>query len=275
MPFDLLAVGVKCWLLRYEVVGGFGAMAEEKDIHFMSEDELKQHWREYASGHVTEFIDPLFDSSSTSEWDSISVLKPKKEQGKLAIFTAGTPGSGKSELIDSLYEEWFDQFVHIDADDFRTHFPDYNGSNAAVYQKGANWLVDRAFKRALKESRSFILEGTFNAKSSIDDVRRAVSHEYATRIEYTYLEPEIAWKFVLARAEETGRTVPKEAFKRAFLGIPKQINEVLNAYGDQIEINLYVGLPKNRKTFHGTADVLKNLPDDIDQQRLEDITNGK
>ncbi|HAT54231.1 MAG TPA: hypothetical protein DCW31_03140 [Lactobacillus sp.] len=132
-------------------------MTGEKDIHFMNEDELKQHWREYAENHKDEFLNSLFANI-------------RKRRHKWAILTAGAPGSGKSEVIDSFYGQMMQYYVHIDADDFRKKFPNYNGANAADYQKGTTKLVDWAFRRAIDADQSFILEGTFNSQSSARNI---------------------------------------------------------------------------------------------------------
>ncbi|MCF6166113.1 zeta toxin family protein [Furfurilactobacillus rossiae] len=236
-------------------------MAEEKDIHFMSEDELKQHWREYADLHEDEFLNPIF-----------SGVRQKKN--KWAILTAGAPGSGKSEVINSIYGPLMQDFVHIDADDFRKLFPKYNGANASDYQKGATKLVDRAFRRALNESQSFILEGTFNSQSSASNIKRALNHDYSVRIVYTYLEPEIDWRFVVQRAIKTGRQVPKSAFVNGFLNIPQNIAQILSKYGDRIEIEMYAGLGHQQHIYRGVEAVIEHLPNDISRDRLEAIVNG-
>ena len=81
---------------------------------------------------------------------------------KLAIFMAGTPGAGKTEVVESLMEFVNDEeLCVIDSDRFRAQFPGYNGSNSSDFQPGATYLVNTTFDYLLKEGYSFILDGTF------------------------------------------------------------------------------------------------------------------
>ena len=75
---------------------------------------------------------------------------------KVAIFMAGSPGAGKTEVATAL-AELSDNLCIIDADEFRSQFPDYNGLNSSDFQKGASWLVDHAFTHLLKEGHLFFL----------------------------------------------------------------------------------------------------------------------
>ncbi|GEK28466.1 hypothetical protein IV55_GL000434 [Furfurilactobacillus siliginis] len=52
---------------------------------------------------------------------------------KVAIFTAGTPGSGKTEGVTSSFGDVAGTFAKLDPDDFRSFFPGYDGENAAEF----------------------------------------------------------------------------------------------------------------------------------------------
>ena len=56
------------------------------------------------------------------------------EVGRDAVFMAGSPGAGKSEVAIGLAEN-YDNHVIIDADYFRTQFPDYNGKTLVSFKK--------------------------------------------------------------------------------------------------------------------------------------------
>ena len=79
---------------------------------------------------------------------------------KDAIFMAGSPGAGKSEVALGLVNSYHKHLI-IDADEFRLQFPEYNGSNSSLFQKASSWLVDQAFKYVINHGYSFILDATF------------------------------------------------------------------------------------------------------------------
>lgn len=55
------------------------------------------------------------------------IIEGKNPSGeKDAVFMAGSPGAGKTEVSSGLAEN-YDNHVVIDADYYRTQFPDYNG----------------------------------------------------------------------------------------------------------------------------------------------------
>ncbi|HAT55044.1 MAG TPA: hypothetical protein DCW31_07390 [Lactobacillus sp.] len=105
--------------------------------------------------------------------------------------------------------------------------------------------------------------------------KRALNHDYSVRIVYTYVDPEIDWRFVTQRAIKTGRQVPEKAFINGFLNIPQNIEDILNKYGDRIEIDMYAGLGSQQHIYHGAKSVIAHLPSDISRDRLEAIVNGK
>lgn len=100
---------------------------------------------------------------------------------KLAIFMAGTPGAGKTEVVESLMEFANDEeLCVIDSDRFRAQFPGYKGSNSSDFQPGATYLVNTTFDYLLKEGYSFILDGTFGAHQDvvIRNIKRALKRNY-------------------------------------------------------------------------------------------------
>ena len=79
---------------------------------------------EYAKANKDFFIERLVNGIS-------------KQELKTAIFMAGSPGAGKSEVAQAL-GEIYDNLVIIDADEFRKQFPDYNGKNSSKFQKASS-----------------------------------------------------------------------------------------------------------------------------------------
>ena len=112
---------------------------------------------EYARENKALFIQKIIDGKSP---------RVKKD----AIFMAGSPGAGKTEVVTGLSEN-YSEYVVIDADYFRTQFPDYNGTNSSVFQKASSWLVEQSLKFVLEKGYSFILDATFAVLSAEKNIK--------------------------------------------------------------------------------------------------------
>lgn len=150
---------------------------------------------------------------------------------KDAIFMAGSPGAGKSEVALGLVNSYHKHLI-IDADEFRSQFPEYNGSNSSLFQKASSWLVDQSFKYVINHGYSFILDATFAILSAEKNITRALKNGYNTTIFYIYQDPVIAWQFTKARELKEGRKVPKETFIHAFFQSRINIEKVKTRYPD-------------------------------------------
>lgn len=126
----------------------------------------------YAKTHKQEFLEKVIKNKEIVE-------------DKVAVFMAGTPGAGKTEVAEAIAELSSNLCV-IDADSFRIQFPGYNGSNSSHFQKGASWLVDHVLTYLLRRGYSFILDGTFAIGKSIQNIQRAIDIEVIKLLSTTY-----------------------------------------------------------------------------------------
>ena len=78
---------------------------------------------------------------------------------KRLIFTAGSPGAGKSELAEELTKQL--KIDTVEADNIRKHCPHYNGHNSHLFQRASSKAVDILVSYAFKNDLSFILDGNF------------------------------------------------------------------------------------------------------------------
>lgn len=187
--------------------------------------------------------------------------KPSKP---IAVFMAGTPGAGKTEIANSLIDIFDHRPVHIDADDFRTLIPGYTGSNSELVQAAASIAVDKAMDAVVNQGIPFILDGTFAVGKAVANIKRAYRHGYDTQIYFIYQDPIEAWNFTQIREQKEGRRVPKEAFVHAYFTSRENVEEVMSELGDQITLHLII---KNYQTgAHEThanvltlADILPKL----------------
>ena len=130
---------------------------------------------EYAQNRVEEFISELIHDSVPSE-------EPD------AVFMAGSPGAGKTEVALGLANRYKNHIV-IDADAFRIQFPGYDGSNSRQFQKASAWLVDQSFKFVVDKGYSFILDATFAILSAEKNIIRTLKNEYRVTLFYVYQDP--------------------------------------------------------------------------------------
>jgi predicted ABC-type ATPase len=104
---------------------------------------LEDKYLQYAKENKEEFIKKITHGKFPSD-------------ERDAVFMAGSPGAGKTEIVTELIKN-YDNLVVIDADCFREMFADYNGQNSSLFQKASSWLVEQAFQFAVKNGYSFIM----------------------------------------------------------------------------------------------------------------------
>ena len=194
---------------------------------------------------------------------------------KVAIFMAGSPGAGKTEVATAL-AELSDNLCIIDADEFRSQFPDYDGLNSSDFQKGASWLVDHAFTHLLKEGYSFILDGTFAIGKSTQNIQRAIKRSYEVSLYYVYQDPFIAWQFTKEREKAEGRFVPKERFINAYFKSRENIAKVKEIFGDAVELIVIFKDYENKisEVLEDVENIDLILPKQYTVEELEENLDG-
>lgn len=168
----------------------------------------------------------------------IKIFKP--EAHPVSVFMAGSPGAGKTESAEALIKKFTNNssILHIDSDDLRKEFPDYNGENSSLFQGATSILVDRMHDLALKQKQSFVFDGTFsNLEKSIQNIERSLKREREIFIVYVYQDPLQAWEFVKIRALKDGRVVPKEAFVEQYFAARANVNKVKKMF-EEVKVDL-------------------------------------
>ncbi|WP_455491242.1 zeta toxin family protein [Granulicatella sp.] len=215
---------------------------------------------EYAQNRLEEFISELIHDSVPSE-------EPD------AVFMAGSPGAGKTEVALGLSEN-YDNHILIDADAFRIQFPGYDGSNSSQFQKVSAWLVDQSFKFVVDKGYSFILDATFAVLSAEKNIIRTLKNGYRVTLFYVYQEPQVAWNYTKERELVEGRVVPKDTFINAFFQARKNIEKVKERHP---EVTLHIIIKdyqNNISEVHFDADNIQLvLTQKYTEQQLEELLN--
>ncbi|MFH4570297.1 zeta toxin family protein [Vibrio diabolicus] len=164
-----------------------------------------------------------------------------QEESAVSAFMAGSPGAGKTEtarnMIKTFKKESGVDLVHIENDELRKVFEDYDGINSPLFQRPATLLVEAIHDRALKRDVSFILDSTLSSlEKAKDNIQRSLKRNRYVLIIFVYQEPEQAWCLVKAREIVEGRRVPEEVFVNQFMESQRVVSELKKLFQDQVDI---------------------------------------
>ncbi|HCE2108561.1 zeta toxin family protein [Vibrio parahaemolyticus] len=164
-----------------------------------------------------------------------------QEESAVSVFMAGSPGAGKTEtarnMIKTFKKESGVDLVHIENDELRKAFEDYDGINSPLFQRPATLLVEAIHDRALKRDVSFILDSTLSSlEKAKDNIQRSLKRNRYVLIIFVYQEPEQAWCLVKAREIVEGRRVPEEVFVNQFMESQRVVSELKKLFQNQVDI---------------------------------------
>lgn len=192
----------------------------------MNEIELISNAINYINTNKKEFIKQFTLS-----------IKPNEE--KVAIFTTGMSGVGKTEFGQFLKEN-NRNLLHIDTDNIREFFKEvgYNGQNSHIFQKPASKGFSKLFDYAIKNSLSLILDSNLsNINKAVENIERLLNKGYKVEIFYLYNEPSICFEYAIKREVITNRKVPYNIFIQSNLNSYKTVLELKSLFGDKIVLN--------------------------------------
>lgn len=213
-------------------------------IH-MTEEELRQskEAEEYIKKHKYLLIEKF-----ASEKIYVPDVHP------ISLFMAGSPGAGKTEVSKRLIEEFENKPVRIDADEIRSMFSGYTGTNAHVFQAACTIGVHKLYDYVLKNKLNTILDGTFAYAKALENVDRSLSRNREVRIYYLYQDPLLAWEITKKREALEHRNVSKEVFIQAFFRAREHAEGAKEVFGDRVKLHLII---KNAK--EETDEIIVNI----------------
>lgn len=166
------------------------------------------------------------------------------ENNPTSVYMAGSPGAGKTEASISLLHVIKQKkgklhILRIDPDELRSHFEDYSGNNAWLFQPAVSILVSAILDLAFKQNQSFILDGTLsNFRIANENIMRSIERKRNVQLLYVYLNPEKAWEFVQAREKKEGRKIPSERFIDQYFLARQNVNRLKQIFGNKIKVDL-------------------------------------
>ena len=157
-----------------------------------------------------------------------------------AIFMAGLPGSGKTEISRNLIRESGVKLFRIDMDEIAEMLPGYEPEKADEFRKPATVLLSECFKYALHHDISFLMDGTFGSTQAVRNIERSLNHGFRTKIVYALQDPRVAWSFTLAREKVEHRAIKFEGFVEAYYKTINNLKLVSDVFGDTITIDIAI-----------------------------------
>lgn len=184
-------------------------------------DRACDYVRDHKKDLIAQFADPILYTA---------------DDRAVALFMAGSPGAGKTEVSRRLIETFKKKPVRIDADAIREFVPGYEGEKAYLYQRAANKGVNLLLEHVLKKKINFILDGTFAYQDVELNIERCLKRGRPIEIYYVYQEPQRAWELVVAREAIEHRRVSKEVFVRSFFAARNNVEMIKSKFGTMIDL---------------------------------------
>ena len=163
--------------------------------------------------------------------------------------------------------------LRIDADELRSYFEDYDGTNSVLFQAAASTLLNKVHDLALKNSQSFILDGTLSKYGIAEEnIERSLKRVRSVIILYVYQTPERAWEFVQEREQVEGRRILPETFVEQYFAARDVVNDLKRKFGKNIQVDLLLKeLDGSRKQYKANIDKIDNhISERYSRRELQD-----
>lgn len=175
----------------------------------------------------------------------VSKSGAEPEEDPAAIFMAGLPGAGKTELSKNIILDSGVKLFRIDMDEIASLLPNYAPEKADEFRKTASSLLGECFSYALHHNISFIMDGTFGSKQAEKNIGRSLNRGFKVQVIYSFQDPRLAWQFTLAREQVERRSIRFEGFIEAYYKTIKNVKDVYRKYGNEISLDIAIKTSRN------------------------------
>jgi len=160
---------------------------------------------------------------------------------KIAYFTAGPSGAGKTEFIQK-FIEIETNLLHLDIDVVRDFFKSvgYNGKNSDIFQKPASWGVQFLFDEAIKNRNlSLVIDSNLSHfQTAKENMLKLLKQNYKIEIFYVYNDLEKCFLYTKKRESVTSRVVPEDVFFKSVLKSRSTAYEIKKLFLEDIILNV-------------------------------------
>ncbi|MEA1893473.1 MAG: zeta toxin family protein [Campylobacterota bacterium] len=160
---------------------------------------------------------------------------------KIAYFTAGPSGAGKTEFIQR-FIEIESNLLHLDIDIVRGFFKSvgYNGKNSDIFQKPASWGVQFLFDEAIKNrDLSLVVDSNLSHfQTAKENMLKLLKQNYKIEIFYVYNDLEKCFLYTKKRETVTSRVVPEDVFFKSVLKSRSTTYAIKKLFSEDIILNV-------------------------------------
>lgn len=160
---------------------------------------------------------------------------------KVAYFTAGPSGAGKTEFIQQFLEVE-SNLVHLDIDNVRDFFLPigYDGSNSDLFQKPASWGVQFLFDEVITNRKlSLVVDSNLSHfQTAKENVIKLLKQNYKIEIFYVYNDLEKCFLYTKKRESVTNRVVPEDVFFNSVIRSRSTTFEIKKMFDENINLNV-------------------------------------
>jgi len=222
---------------------------------------------------------PVNKRSIIDKFAPLDTYKPSAHP--ILMFTAGSPGAGKTEFIKGFRESFEPvletRSVIIDPDAVRELLPGYTGANSYLFQRAISIAVDDLFRHVIMHKLSACVDGTLSDyERAYSNIRMAIEQYGMVTICYIFQHPSIAWHFTQIREAVEGRNIQKSAFINKLLGAKDTADKIKAQFGDKVMLNVilkdYKDIKENKavaKVFTDVANVEDCISFDYSKKSIE------
>lgn len=206
---------------------------------------------EWTKNHQKEIVDRIISDAG---------LCPENEP--MAIFMAGLPGAGKTELSNGFIKEMRTKPIRIDMDELATYIKGYQPEKADLFRASATRILNNLFDKTIKKHLPFIMDGTFGSKMALTNVERVLKRGYIVQIAYAFQDPKLAWQFTKAREKVEHRAIKEDGFIETYYKTISNLHELARRDYENVTIDIFI---KNEDNTVGQRieNVRENQIDDI------------
>ncbi|MBQ6127600.1 zeta toxin family protein [Candidatus Saccharibacteria bacterium] len=187
-------------------------------------------------------------------------LTPSKKP--IAIFMAGLPGAGKTELSQGLIRQAASGLIRIDMDELATMIEGYTPERADEFREAATRLLNELYDKVIHKKLDFILDGTFGSPKALQNIERVLKRGYAVRIAFACQDPKLAWAFTKAREKVERRSISEEGFLDSYYKTIRNLHDLAQRGYDGVGIDIFM---KNNDNSVGEQ------YKDIDDSQIDEI----
>ena len=206
---------------------------------------------EWVKLHQEEIIDKIISDAD---------LAPSEKP--IAIFMAGLPGAGKTELSQGFVKQSDGGLIRIDMDELATLVDGYTPERADEFRGAATRLLNVLFDKVIKKKLNFIMDGTFGSPVALQNVERTLKRGYEVQVAFACQDPKLAWNFTKAREKIEHRAISEEGFLDSYYKTVNNLHNLAEKNYEDVEIDIFM---KNSDNTVGERfiNVSKSQIDDI------------